>query len=101
MLSKEKQVHISDWFKIGNLVPELAEELLSPADTLSLPRFVERDIYDRAVELVNILLNSTPAPERLDIIELVKNFAIMASSGTISVLYELKLDADDQSFESS
>lgn len=63
------------------------------------PVFVERDLYGRAFELVNTLSDNEPVSRWLGIIELVEEFIIMASSGTVPPLYELRQHVDHRSFE--
>lgn len=76
----------SDWFKVGGIGLESWDQLLKPDDSRPLPNFVERDIYDRAVELVDGLSRDMPVSGQCSIIDLVKEFGTMASSGTIPIL---------------
>lgn len=56
------------------------DQLLECDVNMPLPNYVERDIYDRAVDLVKALLVDTPISDLADIINLAKEYRTMAST---------------------
>lgn len=70
----------SDWFRIGNQGPTSWSQLLNPDH--ALPDFVERDLYDRALELVENLSTDSATVVQFNV-DLVREFATMVSSGAL------------------